>query len=123
MLCCFAAALQFTPSYVGMPPFVNDTSPPLGGGFSDVVGLNTPAPQPPPQLPAPVLAGFAATNVSGFDNGTLLSSGTGAAAAGQLSPQGGNASAAFQSEPLPVTSKPAYLVPLKVGGTMFMCFG
>jgi hypothetical protein len=83
-------------------------------------GFNSPAPSPPPTLPASLLAAFAASNSTGFDNGTLLTS-TPATPSPQ-SPDTTNTTAngtgeprdPIQTELLSLSVKPDYLVPLKV---------
>ncbi|KAF8071043.1 hypothetical protein HT031_001125 [Scenedesmus sp. PABB004] len=102
---------EFTPLYVGVPPFYNDTDPPLGGGFTDPAGLNSAPPAPAPPLPAPIVAAFAAAAAAGADNGTLLAANASAA---------NNASAATAAAalnallPLSATVQPDFLVPLKM---------
>ncbi|KAF8071044.1 hypothetical protein HT031_001126 [Scenedesmus sp. PABB004] len=106
-----AARPAFTPLYVGVPPFYNDTDPPLGGGFTDPAGLNSAPPAPAPPLPAPIAAAFAAAAAAGADNGTLLAANASAA---------NNASAATAAAalnallPLSATVQPDFLVPLKM---------
>lgn len=39
--CCCCCVMQFTPLYVGVPPYFN-TSPPLGGGYVDPVSYKHP---------------------------------------------------------------------------------
>lgn len=106
------------------------------------VALNSPAPDPPPTLPAPILAAFASTNTTGFDNGTRLTAGTnassstappaegaggggagGAAAPGSTdatnsssagSDSSSSRSVLMQNEVLSLAVQPDYLVPLKV---------
>jgi hypothetical protein len=80
-----------------------------GGGFVDPLGFNTPAPQPQPTIPAPILQAFAATPASGYDSttGTLITN-TSAAISNQ------NSSNLMGLQPLKVNARPSYLVPLKV---------
>eukprot|EP00878_Enallax_costatus_P004763 GHUV01005014.1.p1 GENE.GHUV01005014.1~~GHUV01005014.1.p1 ORF type:complete len:688 (+),score=137.57 GHUV01005014.1:137-2200(+) len=100
--------VEFTPLYIGCPAFFNNTDPPLGGGFVDPQGFNSPPPNPKPIIPAPILLGFADTGASviGTDNGTLTTNQTvnSTTAAG---------SRLMQLEPLSVAGKPDFLVPLK----------
>eukprot|EP00775_Hariotina_reticulata_P012591 gene12591-12723_t len=100
---------EFSPLYVGCPAFFNNTQPPIGGGFIDPLGFNTPAPQPQPTIPAPILQAFAATPASGYDRstGTLISN-TSTATSRQ------NSSNLMRLQPLQVSAQPSYLVPLKV---------
>jgi hypothetical protein len=87
-------------------------------------GLNSPAPNPPPTLPPSLIAAFAASNATGFDNGTLLTA-TNASNAEAATPNGPSNTTAgnttqqqqqqlVQSELLSLSLKPDYLVPLKV---------
>jgi hypothetical protein len=101
--------VEFTPLYVGCPSFFNNTDPPLGGGFVDPQGFNSPPPDPKPSIPAPILQAFASTaaRVTGLDNGTLTTNET----VNSTTPR---ARQLMQLEPLPTTSKPDFLVPLKM---------
>lgn len=118
---------------VCLPPSPARTQPPP----LPQVAFNSPAP-PPPSLPASVQAAFAATNVTGFDNGTILSASNatsmppvgGGAAAGGLpgaASDAGNSSRgvtvtvtvtaqqpSLQTELLSLSVQPDYLAPLKV---------
>jgi hypothetical protein len=87
-------------------------------------GFNSPAPSPPPSLPPSLLAAFAASNATGFDNGTILTA-TNASNTEDTTPTGpSNATAGnttqqqhqrlVQSELLSLSVRPDYLVPLKV---------
>jgi hypothetical protein len=94
------------------------------------VAFNSPGPQPPPPLPAAVRAAFAATNVAGFDNGTLLTpinassgpqdAGINSTAADRapdgigLLPGSNSTQQVVKTELLSLSVKPDYLVPLKV---------
>ena len=77
------------------------------------VGFNSPAPNPPPALPPTVLAAFAATNATGFDNGTLLSAAN-ASSASITSDSTKTTQPVIQTELLSLSAQPDYLVPLKV---------
>eukprot|EP00879_Flechtneria_rotunda_P023516 GHRR01024878.1.p1 GENE.GHRR01024878.1~~GHRR01024878.1.p1 ORF type:complete len:572 (+),score=153.32 GHRR01024878.1:161-1876(+) len=102
--------IEFSPLYIGCPSYFNNTNPPIGGGFVDPYGFNSQPPNPKPTIPAPILQAFAATNTSGFDNGTILTQET--AANGTT---GGTATSQLNALlPLPVTAQVEYLVPLKV---------
>jgi hypothetical protein len=96
--------------------------------FAVQAGLNSDAPTPPPTLPASLLQAFADTNVSGFDNGTRLTTRNTSstptnetppvAAAGQARLDSAVNSSALQqlvqTELLSLSVQPSYLVPLKV---------
>lgn len=78
-----------------------------GGGFVDPQGLNSPPPVPAPTLPAAALAATAASAANASAN----------ASAANASGTASNSSLAAQllaAQPLNVTAKPTYLVPLKV---------
>jgi len=120
------ASLTSTPLYhanicAPLLPINNPTTAPL----PPQAGFNSPAPDPTPPLPASLLAAFAATNATGFDNGTLLTPHNGsntppqgaAAAGGQPGNDAVNNTQqrpGVQIELLSVTVQPDYLVPLKV---------
>ncbi|WIA11774.1 hypothetical protein OEZ85_011868 [Tetradesmus obliquus] len=123
-------AIEFSPLYIGSPAFFNETTPPIGGGFVDPIGFNTPPPDPMPNLPSPILQAFAATaaNATGFNNGSLRTNSSAPAvntAAGNSSYTISNKSTAsnssangtqeqlMQLQPLNVTAQPTYVVPLK----------
>lgn len=85
-------------------------------------GFNSPAPNPPATLPASLMAAFAATNVSGFDNGTLLTATDAPATLPDEAPPvngsstGGDAvnstsQPSVQSKLLSLSVKPDYLAP------------
>ncbi|KAF6265851.1 hypothetical protein COO60DRAFT_1623718 [Scenedesmus sp. NREL 46B-D3] len=95
--------VEFSPLYIGSPAFFNDTTPPIGGGFVDPIGFNTPLPEPEPTLPSPILQAFAATaaNVTGFNNGSVRTNSSAGGPGGQL----------MRLQPLQVTAKPVYVVP------------
>lgn len=84
-------------------------------------GFNSPAPNPPPTLPASLTAAFAATNVNvtGFDNGTLLTVTNAPATPPDEAPPASGAGNStswplIQTELLSLPVKPDFLVPLKV---------
>lgn len=92
-------------------------------------GFNTPPPNPKPTIPGPILRTFAetASHVTGFDSGTLITNasppGVNASSGSSQGGLPGSSSGANAStigdqlmrlQPLPVTAKPNYLVPLKV---------
>ncbi|WIA31484.1 hypothetical protein OEZ86_002377 [Tetradesmus obliquus] len=118
--------IEFSPLYIGSPAFFNDTTPPIGGGFVDPIGFNTPPPDPKPTLPSPILQAFAATaaNATGFNNGSLRTNSS-APAANVAAGNGSNSSSSSNSsassggrqllrlQPLNVTAQPTYVVPLK----------
>jgi len=84
------------------------------------VAFNSPAPEPTPQLPPSLLKAFTATNVTGFDNYTLLSANasdatntSSTAAPGGTAPLN-STQQLIETELLSLTVQPDYLVPLKV---------